>query len=58
MSRAGREVTCANSVDQAHAPKQTIDSTTKNGRKCADPQSSDRASNLHAPYRKIGVRRQ
>jgi hypothetical protein len=56
MSGAGREVTGANSVDQAQAPKQAVDSTTKNGYKYADPQSSDRASDVHEPfYRKIGI---
>jgi len=49
-------VTGANNVDQAHARKQNVDSTTKNGHKYADPQSSDRASDLHEPfYRKIGI---
>jgi hypothetical protein len=56
MSRAGREVTRANSADQAHTRKQNVDSTTKNGHKYADPQSSDRSLDLHEPfYRKIGI---
>jgi hypothetical protein len=56
MSGAGREVTGANSVDQTRTPKQAVDSTTKNGHKYADPQSSDRASDLHEPfYRKIAI---